>query len=82
MNCSVLFLAQAWLHDTPEGDIPASFFGGEIPRRGRVCCTRIAMLRLIETGWACGGVLALKMVLLARNRYTELSNLVIENYQG
>jgi hypothetical protein len=26
------------------------------------------MLRLIETGWACGGALAVKVVLLARNR--------------
>jgi hypothetical protein len=26
------------------------------------------MLRLIEIGWACGGVLALCVVLLARNR--------------
>jgi hypothetical protein len=27
-----------------------------------------AKQRLIETGWACGGVLALQVVLLARNR--------------
>jgi hypothetical protein len=25
-------------------------------------CTRIAMQRLIETGWACGGALALQVV--------------------
>jgi len=31
-------------------------------------CTRIAKLRLIETGWAYGGVLALKVALPARNR--------------
>ena len=42
-------------------------------------CTRIAMRRLLETGWACGGALVSKVVLLARNRYTELSNLVMNN---
>jgi len=31
-------------------------------------CTRIAKRRLIETGWACGGTLALQVVLPARNR--------------
>jgi hypothetical protein len=31
-------------------------------------CTRIAMQRLIEIGWACGVTLALKVALLARNR--------------
>jgi len=31
-------------------------------------CTRIAKQRLIETGWACGGALALNVVSLTRNR--------------
>jgi hypothetical protein len=31
-------------------------------------CTRIAKLRLIEAGWACGDALALKGASLARNR--------------
>jgi hypothetical protein len=31
-------------------------------------CTRIAMQRLIEIDWACGGVFALKVALLTRNR--------------
>jgi hypothetical protein len=31
-------------------------------------CTRIAKRRLIETGWTCGGALALRVVLPARNR--------------
>jgi len=31
-------------------------------------CTRIAKQRLIENDWACGGALALKVALLARNR--------------
>ncbi len=44
-------------------------------------CTRIAKQRLIEIVWACGGPLALQVVSLARNRYTELTNLVIENCQ-
>ncbi len=31
-------------------------------------CTRIAKLRLIETGWACGVTFASNVALLARNR--------------
>ena len=30
--------------------------------------------RLIETSWACDGALAVKAILPARNRYTELTN--------
>ncbi len=44
-------------------------------------CTRITTLPVLEIGWANGVILALNAISPARNRYTELSNLVIENYQ-
>jgi len=41
-------------------------------------CTRIAKRRLIETDWACGGALALQVVLLARNRV--ISSVSLQKY--
>jgi hypothetical protein len=38
------------------------------------------MLRLIETGWACGGVLALKVISLVRNRVISSVSQPVENW--
>jgi len=48
------------------------FTSGSVGGAAGNCCfypaTRIAMLRFLEVGCACGGALALQVVSLARNR--------------
>jgi hypothetical protein len=56
----------------PRNLVSELFTQGSVGGAAGNCClypaTRIAMQRLIETGWACGDASALKMTLLAHNR--------------
>jgi len=52
------------------------FTQGSVGGAAGNCClypaTRIAKRRLIETGWACGDTLTLRVVSLARNRVISI----------